>query len=275
MQEQPQKIVLSDDTVDQATIPTLHEGMTEKEMLDYMVLIISEQLSCSQAFKGGYMLNQLLKGHSRTTHDIDFSIALKGDYDGVKRILQKIAEDFISKNLISSYKIKEDIAERCSGGIDMFDDSGRKVLGVDVGLHNISYGIKHYDLSFTGVEAFSIERMLADKLIAITTRKRFRRAKDLFDVYAITSFFDVDMQKLTEYVELRGGAEWEHIPFDDTVLEQYEHAWNKLDLRSYEDGIQIDKPEFLAAVNRYYALAIPVKNKEALTRWDHQHGYFI
>lgn len=255
---------------DKDTMPPLNSQATETELLDYMVLVLSRFMSCSVAFKGGYMLNQLLKGYSRMTHDIDFSIAQKGDYDAVKVVLQQIALKFEEHGLIFSFKIKEEIAEKMSGGIDMYAEDGHKILGVDVGLHNISYGVKHYDLTFTSVDAFTVERMLADKLTAITTRKRFRRTKDLYDFYAITNFFDVNMQKLAEYIELRSGAEWDNIPFDDDVLVQYKMAWDKLDLRNAETGAKIEKPEFDVVLGRYYALALAVKAGNIKGFWRHE-----
>ena len=75
-----------------------------------------------------------------------FSIARTGDY----------AEQFIKGGFIASYKIKEGISDRMSGGIAMYGADGHKVLGVDVGLHDISYGIKHYNLRFTEVDAFTV-----------------------------------------------------------------------------------------------------------------------
>lgn len=247
-------------------------GTSAQEMLDYMVLVLARCMSCSIAFKGGYMLNQLLGGVSRKTADVDFSIAYKGDYDGIKLWLRKIAEKFIELNLIESYRIKEDIQERQSGGIDMFDSTGRKILGVDVGLHNIGYGIRHYDLGFVEVDGFSIERMLADKLIAITTRKRFRRTKDLYDIYAITNFFDVDYVTLSEYVRIRGGAEWDNIPFNDDVIVQYKQAWEKLDLRSSVNAGSLEKPVFEDALNRFYELAIPLKLGRTEFKWECKNG---
>lgn len=246
--ESPRKIDLFGGEVhgdnDESSLPPLKETATEIELLDYMVLVLSRSMSCSRAFKGGYMLNKLLKGSSRMTHDIDFSIAQRGDYDGVKDLLRRIAEKFKEMRYIDTYTIKEDIQERMSGGIDFYDADGSKILGVDVGLHNISYGVKHYDLSFTEVDAFTVERMLADKLIAITTRKRFRRTKDLYDFYAITNFFDVDVRKLSEFISLRGGAEWQNLPFNADVLVQYKHAWDKLELKSVTSGADLDKPLF-------------------------------
>lgn len=176
---------------------------------------------------------------------------------------------------VGSYNIKEDIQERVSGGVDFYSVDGRKVLGVDVGLHNISYGIQHYNLSFTEVDAFTIERMLSDKLIAIITRKRFRRTKDLYDFYAITNFFDVDLKKLSEFIELRGGAEWQNLPFNDDVLVQYKHAWDKLDLQSFNSNGIIDKPEFNDALRRFSIIATAICEKLPVTKWEHQYARFI
>lgn len=257
------------------TLPPLSSQASETEMLDYMVLVLSRFMSCDVAFKGGYMLNKLLQGYSRMTHDVDFSIAMEGDYGAVKAVLQKIALKFTEQGLISSFKIKEDIAEKMSGGIDMYAKDGHKVLGVDVGLHNISYGVKHYDLVFTSIDGFTVERMLADKLIAITTRKRFRRTKDLYDFYAITNFFDVDMQKLSKYIELRSGAEWDNIPFNDDIIVQYKRAWDKLELRNYNGNGILEKPEFMDALKRFYQFALPLKYGEIFDRWEHKNGRLV
>lgn len=62
---------------DKDIMPLLNSQATETEMLDYMVLVLSKFMSCGVAFKGGYMLNQLLKGYSRMTNDVDFSIGMK------------------------------------------------------------------------------------------------------------------------------------------------------------------------------------------------------
>ncbi len=257
------------------TLPPLSSQASETEMLDYMVLVLSRFMSCDVAFKDGYMLNKLLQGYSRMTHDVDFSIAMEGEYGAVKAVLQKIALKFTEQGLISSFKIKEDIAEKMSGGIDMYAKDGHKVLGVDVGLHNISYGVKHYDLVFTSIDGFTVERMLADKLIAITTRKRFRRTKDLYDFYAITNFFDVDMQKLSKYIELRSGAEWDNIPFNDDIIVQYKRAWDKLELRNYNGNGILEKPEFMDALKRFYQFALPLKYGEIFDRWEHKNGRLV
>lgn len=261
--------------IEDASICNSSNTMTEREMLDYMVTVLARSLSCATAFKGGYMLNQLLGDTSRLTHDVDFSIMYKKDYEQVKSILRKIGDNFVQHDLISHYKIKEDIESRMSGGADFYAADGSKVLGVDVGLHDISWGTKHYSLSVADVEGFTIERMLSDKLIAITTRARFRRTKDLYDFYAITDFFDVDLHKLNEYVILRGGAQWENIPFNDVILREYEHAWEKLVLENSFGTGSIEKPPFEVVLYRYYKIALPLKSNNFAERWDHKYGRCI
>lgn len=253
-------------------IPEFSGMKSQQEMLDYMVLIMSRYMTCSVAFKGGYLLNKLLDNHSRQTSDVDLSIARKGDYEQVKNCLCLIANKLLEQGCITAYRIKDSINVEQPGGIDMYDKSGRKILGVDVGLHNIGYGIRHYDLDFTEIDDFTIGRMLADKLIAITSQKRFRRTKDLYDFWAITNFFDIDGVKLSAYIECRGGAEWENIPFEGSVIQQYQSAWDKLDLRAFDGTDSIEKPGFMDALNRYYDFALELKLGNTEFRWEREYG---
>lgn len=251
--------------------PDLCENPTNQDMLDYMALVTARFLNCQKAFKGGYMLNQLIADNSRMTHDIDFSIMKQEHYEDVKAVLKKLGEYFISKGLASSFRVKEDITETSSGGIDIYRDGIRgseKILGIDIGLHSLSYGVTEYNISIGQVQGFEIERMLADKLTAILSRKRFRRTKDLYDFYAITNLFDVDCAKVYRYTEIRGNAEWNNIPFNDIVLSEYEKAWGKLQLVS-PNNLAIIKPSFEDAIQRFYAISIPLKDNIYDIRWDH------
>ena len=248
-------------TDDNGDLPALTGNESNQELLDYMVLVISRQLHVQTAFKCGYMLNQLLGEQSRMTHDIDFSIS---DIEGYKVIidyLKVIAEQFLKVNIISDYKIKETISPTSSGGIDFYDDLGRKILGIDVGLHDLGYGLSTYNVSIGDVQPFTVERMLADKIMAILSRKRFRRTKDIYDLFVLSENFDIDIVKLREFIDKRGNAEWKNIPFSDVVLEQYKKSWDKLILRT-PMAEQLIKPEFDTVLSRFYYIAFAVKNQE-------------
>lgn len=247
------------------------DGSDTNEMLDYMFLVLARSFCSEAAFKGGYLLSNLLKEFngvefSRKTTDIDFSIMNEKRYADVKVILKSIAESFLAKNIILDYKIKDVITSTSSGGITMYLTTGGSI-GVDVGLHDITYGVRPYDFTLEPVNGFTQERMLSDKLMAILSRKRFRRTKDLFDFYAITNLFDVDYKLLNDFVERRGNAEWENIPFSDTVLVEYEKAWRKLKLVSSITGNTLEKPDFNLCIARFNEFAFALKEQMGYTKW--------
>ncbi len=126
-------------------------------------------------------------------------------------------------------------------------------------------GVQRYDLSIASLDGFEIERMLADKIIAILSSKRFRRTKDLYDFYIIVWSFDFDLRKLCSYIDRRGGAAWDNIPFSDVVLEQYQQAWERLDLVGSQTGKALFKNEFSEVLETFYQKAY--KNTPASTGW--------
>ena len=258
---------------DNSDMPVLTGDESSQDLLDYMVLVVCRRLQTTKAFKGGYLLNQLLGEQSRMTSDIDFSISDEEGYEQVKVILEDIAQAFTEKGLISEYKIKPTITPTSSGGIDFYNETGAKILGVDVGLHSLEWGVTSYNFDLTDMEGFTVERMLSDKLIAILSRKRFRRTKDLYDFWVITNNFDFDYNKLREFIAKRGNAEWDNIPFSDTILTEYAKAWNKLRLQSVTNHV-IPKPEFMDALQRFYYVALAIKGNEVHNYWSHKELHF-
>lgn len=239
------------------------------DLLDYMVLRICRGVASKKAFKGGWMLTKLLQTRSRRTKDIDLSVSSVEAYEEVKEVLREIAEDFKQAGIIDDYHIKENITATSSGGVDFYRD-GRKILGADIGLHDITWGVKRYDFSLTTLDGFEIERMLADKIIAILSRKRFRRTKDLYDFCILVRAFDFDLRKIRSYIDLRGGAEWDNIPFNDVVLEQYRKAWEKLELVNAKTGRLMEKQDFSVVLELFYAIVLPLKSKFFICPiWDH------
>ena len=222
----------------------LAEDASNNDILVYIMLYLCQRVNPEfSAYKGGFVLTCLLPEEARRTEDVDFSISDAGQYEHLKVILHELGNLLVSKGLFISYEIKETITETMSGGIKFVKKDGSKNIGIDIGLHTLSYGVTKWEYKGLPCNRFEVERMLSDKISAIYSRKRFRRTKDLYDFYIITCNFDVDLVKLNKYIELRGIIEWDKDPFSQEVLEQYAIAYDKLSVMSVRD-IVIHKPKF-------------------------------
>lgn len=253
--------------------PDICDNPTEQDVLDYIALVLARNIDSMKAFKGGYMLNQILKKDSRLTHDIDFSINYKENYNEVKKVLKEIGDYFVRKELAKSYKIKEEISKTSSGGLVIYDTSGNVFAKVDVSVHNLFYGICDYNIKIGKVEAFGIERMLADKILVILSRQRFKRSKDLYDFYVLVNKYDFKYDELVYCIENRDNYDpsvWNNIPFSEEVLIQYQNAWNKLRLVSFKDGSKLKKPIFSDVIDLFNYIAIRIKNKTVASKWNHK-----
>lgn len=220
------------------------EDSSVNNILVFIMLYLCQNINPEfSAYKGGFVLTCLLPEVARRTEDIDFSISEKSQYEQVKVILKELGDLLVSKGIFASYDIKVTISETSSGGIKLIKSDGTKPVGIDIGLHTLSYGVMSWEYNGMPCNRFEVERMLSDKISAIYSRKRFRRTKDLYDFYIITSNFDIDLIKLNKYIEIRGTIEWDKDPFREEVLEQYALAYSRLDIRNVF-GVALKKPNF-------------------------------
>lgn len=246
--------------------------------LDLIVLALVRLFGDKLAFKGGYMLTKLMPDRARQTTDVDFSIQNSELYRDLLIAMERIGAELVRKGHVASYKIKPEVRERMSGGMDMYDVTGKKVLGIDIGWHDITFGTTTTNINIVDVNAFMVERMLADKITAILSRKRFRRPKDIYDLYCITNCFDFDAGLVSDFILKRtegAGAEWDNIPFDNIVCREYEKAYNKLTLQSIYAQQNLNRPEFTTVLNRFYTVCEGVRYDYSLKHWSHKEGCFI
>ncbi len=248
------------------------------ECLDHIMITIVTELHSKIVLKGGYLLEQLLPNTARQSQDVDFSIADSVLYPKLQEVLENIAEYFLQLGYIDKYNIKSTITETQSGGINMYKNvNGNciRILGVDIGLHPLNYGIATTVIKSIAVSTFSIERILADKLTAILSRTRFRRPKDLYDFYIITNAFDIDLKKLTEFLYLRTKSEelWSPYPFNDDVLRQYKNAYDKLSITTI-NKTTIQKPDYSVVIARVSDIAVAVLQQH-YTKWSHTEGWCV
>lgn len=254
-----------DTTSRESVKPTITKDSPREEILDYIMLFICERIDIKiPVFKGGYVLTKLIPDVARATEDIDFSISEARQYEDLKMVLDDLGKNLMQLDIIDSYEIKPTIGERSSGGITM-NMPTNKNLKIDIGWHDLSYGVTNWKWEGFECNRFEIERMLADKISAIFSRKRFRRTKDIYDFYVLTNNFDVSMKKLIEYINSRGLIDWNADPFRVEVVEQYAIAYDKLIVTTIE-GEEIKKPELNNILSRLKEF---VDNYDELKVWKH------
>lgn len=266
------------ETIDQSELESVEYNPVNSQM-DYMVLELVREFGDRLAFKGGYMLTKLMPDIARQTTDVDFSIQDTALYQCLIKSMERIGEHFKSIGECSSYKIKQEITPTMSGGMDIYDAFGRKFLGIDVGWHDITYGTTTVSIDICDLRAFEVERMLADKISAILSRKRFRRPKDLYDLYCITNCFDFDANKVNDYILYRtqgAGADWQNYPFNEVVEHEYQHAYESLKVESIAVGYTTVKPSWDTVYGRFNTIAKMLREKYINSYWyckEQRFGY--
>lgn len=236
---------IEEDSFDVVENPKLDSNSTDIEILDWIIVFLCSRLkSVNLAYKGGYVLMKVFPDTARLSHDIDFSLGEGEIYESIViPALKDMGELLIQNKCIDSYTIKDSITPTSSGGIKLHRVTKDKVdLGVDIGWHELSYGVQAWDILGVSTTRFSVERMLSDKLLAIFSRKRFRRTKDLYDVHLLVNSCSINIDALREFLDNRG-INWELSPFRDDVIEEYGNAYKKLDVKNYT-GASIKKPDF-------------------------------
>ena len=160
----------------------------------------------------------------------------------------------------------------------MYDSSGSKVLGIDVGWHDITFGTTTTSIDVCTLRAFEVERMLADKITAILSAKRFRRPKDLYDLYCITNCLDFDAEVVNKYILLRTngvGAEWDNFPFDEDTVIKYSETYNNLVIRSIRKDVELERPAFKDVFARFNVICRRLLNVDGLNKWDSRRECFV
>lgn len=219
--------------------------------MDLMTLLyrIMEEMSLAGVpvvFKGAMVLNLALHeknptGIIRATRDID------GDWYGtqpsmeqieacVKEAVKRVAPE------LEVYAVRE-FGEKRSAGFRISNEKGEKVASIDLSIRNNFY-TQHYYSYVGGIQitGASLEKMMADKLSAISEDKVLRRIKDILDIYVMSYVGSFEVAKIQEI--------WKNTdrqPGDFSFLKEnagiIEEAYNKL------LGIE-NKPDFVDLYSR-------------------------
>lgn len=166
---------------------------------DLYSLIGSRLPSSSYAMKGGYVLRSLLDEVSETrdiryTEDIDVSIKGIEYFNSIVDAVLPYIQRLIINCTIYSYKIQEpNIETGRSGYIKLYRKATANTrayvyCGIDVDIRALDYGIVTLN---DGMSSYSIERMLADKFMALyfgDLKRILHRSKDIVDIYLLSIY---------------------------------------------------------------------------------------
>lgn len=211
------------------------------EDLERILYKIIEELSKENApivFKGGLALKDLLTQSNkknnieRKTVDIDANWTGIVNYDEMTQLFQKAIKrvDPTFKIAVSRFP-----KERQSMGYKILDENDNVITKIDLDIKDNPFyvicTVNNIDIKYS-----SFEKMMADKLRALSGEHVFRRTKDLLDIYLILQEVDIDFQKISEILK-----------FEEKKLENFSTLLKnrKLLEESYDklSGI-VNKPPF-------------------------------
>lgn len=184
---------------------SLSYGYVNMMLSDMFNAICSVLPVSTYAFKGGYVLKSILDTHPSTkdlrrTTDLDMDVSSEEYFDMIIQALIPVAERWISKGVVQFYKYAKP-TEKTVGYFKLYKKPSQNIkafvfCGVDIGLHPLYYGIVRLN---NGINVYSIERMLSDKLWALyigTEKSIIHRVKDILDVYLICRYYSEQSKSL-------------------------------------------------------------------------------
>jgi hypothetical protein len=215
-------------------------------LLDFIVRRLVIDVGDFIALKGGYVVKQL-HPLARYTTDVDLSIEDITSFTLVLKSLEASAKKIIDV-FGGSYSLT-DVKELSSGGVTVYKnllgEGKQSLVSVDVSLQNLSYGVVKVD---NLGRRFTIERMLADKLSALSSYKRLRRSKDLYDLWLFNEYFSIDYKELLRVVNLRG---YNPRLFTEEELIQMNKAYDTLKLDRSKGTMAKDSVPYRLALAAY------------------------
>ena len=177
----------------------------DKELEDFLYKIIHEisRENAPIVFKGGLALKDLLNQLNtnniieRRTIDIDANWTDEENLDKITKIFSNAVKRVDSTCKIEVSRLPGD---KSSMGFKILDSENSILSKIDLDIKNNPFYVicKFEDVD---IKYSSLEKMLADKLSALSGSHVFRRAKDLLDIYLIIKDNNIEMKKVLEILK--------------------------------------------------------------------------
>ncbi len=215
--------------------------MSNSYDLENFLYAIIDEISKTDApiiFKGGLALKDLLYQKNpnlnimRKTIDIDANWIGNVDYDEITIVFEQAVKKIEPTYHIEITRLPE---SGKSLGYKIMDAHNNVISKIDLDIKDNPFyvicSIRHTNIKYS-----SLEKIMSDKLHAISLSHVFRRPKDLFDIYMILQENDINFIKVKEILN-----------YDNRELGDFSTMLNNKDLlkESYNKlyGIE-NKPDF-------------------------------
>lgn len=177
----------------------------KRNNLENILYRIVEEVSKENApivFKGGLAINDIISHENssnnveRKTVDIDANWTGNVDHNQITKTFEKAIKRVNPNYEIELYRLPE---ERKSMGYKILDNN-IVITKIDLDIKNnpfyVTYRINDIDIKYS-----SKEKIMADKLSALSNEHPFRRAKDLLDIFLILEIENIDFSKIEEILK--------------------------------------------------------------------------
>ena len=194
---------------------------------------IMNELYCMEApiiFKGALITKLVLEEFNnpskmqRETRDIDADwIGKEPSMDELRGYIQA-AVDNIRPGLI--VEAKREYGERRAAGFAIYNQNMEKVTSLDISVRQNPY-YRMYEFENMRFRGANVDKILVDKISAISSERIIRRVKDLADVYALSLCTTYEGGRLKEMADVTGRKIGDFAYFDNHKHELQE-AYGKL-----------------------------------------------
>lgn len=170
---------------------------------DLMVshVVILNSISTNFVFKGALLLN-IMGDDSvlpfRATSDIDFDYTdinvSQSDLDGIIRLSCQILK---SKGYHLKAVCFRQFGVGRSAGYNIISETGVKLYHLDISIREQRNSCINY-INDSPVRCATLEKIICDKLSAVSNRQVNRRVKDVFDLYYLISLYNLSYREIVK-----------------------------------------------------------------------------
>ena len=198
-----------------------------EELKFYHVIDAIAKTGAPIVFKGAMvtkiLLNENKCAFARSTKDIDADwVSKPPTMEELERMLNKAVQS------LGNYKVipyREYQGNTKSAGFEIYEGE-HPFTTIDISMKDNPY-YETYNFEKFSFRGSSVNKILADKISAVSTEKVFRRAKDVVDIYALSSCVSFDFNEINRIAKESGRTFGDFSDFM-TRREELEHAYQKL-----------------------------------------------